>query len=152
MKNPGKKLIIVLVLLFIVYLAFQDRISGTCQMYQLVTKATNVISKGGDHYTLKIGAGIVEGKEKDTVTAIFSRRGNSHFTANVSYNESRYVILQRGDSTKVIIGNPGLLIEGKSDTAGHFDVAGLPRHTIYPGHVLVEKSRAGCLGIPKRPF
>ncbi len=149
MKKSRKRLIIVLALLLIVYFVFQDRISGTCQVYRLVTKVTGVISEGSDQYNLKIGAGIGEGKERDTLTAVFSRQGNPLFTANVSYNKSRYVILHRGDSTKLIISDPGLVIAGKSDTAAHFDVAGLLGEILkdYPGtHFIPDMSwskRAG---------
>ncbi len=139
MKRSLKIFLTVFVLFFIFYLVFHNRITGTYRVYRLVTTVTGAIRGGEDHYALEIAAGLRDGEKKDTLTAMISRQEGAHFTADVTFNRDRYLILQRGDSTKVIITDAGLLIKGKSRKAGRLDITALVGEILrdYPGTTFI---------------
>ena len=107
------------------YFIFQDRITGTYRVYRLISVTTHALKNGAEDYNLIINAGIREGDKPDTIVANFSYQKKDHFTADVRYNKDRYLIIHKDDSTKVIISDPGLVVYGKSDKAGDFDVSRL---------------------------
>ncbi len=140
MKKSTKIAVVLFSIFLITYFVFQNRISGTYQVYLLITNTTHALNEGANQYNLMINAGICEKDKVDTVTANFSFKKGDHFIADVMYNKDRYTILHEGDSTKVIISNPGLVIQGRSDTIGHFDLPRLAGNILedYPGTSFVS--------------
>jgi uncharacterized protein YxeA len=123
-----KSLIITLsvfIFLIIGFLIFQNRITGTFRIYRLITEATNILSTGNDNYNIHISAGIGAGEDTDTLNAYFSFKKNSRFSADVTFNKDKYLILHNQDSTSVFISNAGLLISGRNKSEGNFDIAKL---------------------------
>jgi|GEM_PF-3314647 len=125
--NKSLKLIIsVFFVLFIGFvIIFQNRISGTYKVYQLLTEVTRAISDGSNNYNLHIAAGIRTDDYIDTLNAFISYKKDSHFTADMVYNKDKYSICHDQDSTRVFISDPGLLVSGKGADNGKFDVVKL---------------------------
>ncbi len=126
MKKSLKYIISVFVFLFIgLIIIFQNRITGTYELYRLITEVTRSISDGSDNYNLHIAAGIRTDDHVDTLNAFISYKKDSHFKADVAYNQNKYSIFHDQDSTNVFISDPGLLISGKGVDNGRFDVVKL---------------------------
>lgn len=125
MKKSSKIILFVFVLLFTGFFILQNRITGTYRIYRLICNATNVISKGNDNYNLHISAGFGNEKETDSLNVYLSYKKDAHFSADVTFNNDKYLILHNRDSSSVFISNPGLLIIGKNKSEGIFDVAKL---------------------------
>jgi len=149
MKKSAKILLWIAAFVLVVFLVFQKRITGTFRVYHLMTAVTEAMDQGSGNFDLRVAAGIGEGEKKDTVYGTFSYAKGEHYYADVTYGGNRYVILHRGDSTEVIVPGEGLLIAGKADTAGCFDMARLAGNILedYPGTAdipaLSWKKRAG---------
>lgn len=126
MNKFSKVIIALIVLLGVIFIIFQNQITGSYRLYQLVTNFTNVIANENDHYSFQISAGIKGKNNTDTVHAIISYKKNADFLAKIQYNNDKYVIWSNRDSTKVLIGSSGLVISGKGNAKnGHFDIAKL---------------------------
>ena len=121
MKKSLKYIISVFVFLFIgLIIIFQNRITGTYELYRLITEVTRSISNGSDNYSLHLAAGIRTDDHADTLHAFISYRKDSHFKADVAYNQNTYSIFHDQDSTSVYISDPGLLVSGKGADNGKF--------------------------------
>ena len=126
MSKFSKIIIALAFLVGIVFTIFQDKITGSYRLYQLVTNITNVIANGNDQYDFQISAGITEKDNTDTIHAIISYNKNADFLANIQYNKDKYIVRSDPDSTKVFIGNSGLIISGKGNVENErFDIAKL---------------------------
>ncbi len=125
MKRSSKIILAVFVVLLVGFVIFQNRVSGTYKIYQLLTRTTTVISEGSDNYNLHISAGTGNGKDSDTLNAYISYKKDSLFKADISFNNDKYLILHNQDSTKVFISKAELLISGKNNQQGNFDLAKL---------------------------
>ena len=131
------------------YLIFHDRIDGAVRVYRLMTELTAAMKEGGNDFDIRIAAGIREKEGSDTLHALFSYKKGAHYYADITYGKERYVILHQGDSTKVILPGAALLMAGKSDTAGCFDMLRLAGEILgdYPGTTFIPgmewKKRAG---------
>ena len=135
MKRSTKIFLWIVAVLLVVFILFQKRITGAFRVYHLVTAVTQAMEQGSGDLDMGLAAGIYEGEKKDTVHATFSYAKGEHYYADVTFGGDRYVILHRGDSTEVILPDEGLLIAGKADTAGCFDMARLAGNILedYPG-------------------
>ncbi len=149
MKRSTKILLTLAVLLLVGYLLFQNRINGTVRAYRLVTALTQVMNDGSDAYDLVITASLQQKEKRDSLQAQFSYRQGDYYYADVFYDDDRYVILHEGDSTRVILPDKELVIAGRSDTAGCFDMARLAGEILkdYPATAFIPamewKKRAG---------
>ncbi len=149
MKRLKKTLVVLITLLLIIFLVFQNRITGALRVYRLVTELTTAMKEGGGDFDVRIAAGIREKEDTDTLHALFSYRKDAHYYADVTYGGERYVIIHQGDSTKVILPDAALVVTGRSDTAGYFDMVRLAGEILkdYPGTAFIPgmewKKRAG---------
>ena len=125
--NKTFKIILALFLTLVIafFAIFAKKISGSYEVYKLISNITNTISEGNDSYNLQLSAGIRSENKTDTLTAFVSHEKDLQFTADVNYNEDIYAIHYNQDSTSVFISDSDLLISGQSSDNANFDIAKL---------------------------